>query len=343
MPGREPRGSEARERREAEVARAVDCPRCGRAQPPDAASRYCVHCGRSLSGARWIAHPPGAEVPAGLRRPGSGPPRGRYRGPPAYREIPRWSLWPWAPPAPGPHAPEGADAPAGPPPATRTPAEELRWSAGGVARLAAATGMLAGVAAVAEAWRYGLLLASRGQALSEWPLAFSDALVTLAGLLTPVAAVATGVAFLRWLVRGRRIAADLSGTDPARSTRTVVIGSILPGPNLTVPGSALTEMEHAASGFPPDRRPRPSRPVARWWIAWACSVLLGLLAVLRGLGDSTQALADSVVLHGLTDVAAALTALGTIRMVDHLTELLAPEIRTSGRDHVLAVRPVAAS
>ena len=77
--------------------------------------------------------------------------------------------------------------------------------------------------------------------------------------------------------------------------------------------------------------------MARWWAGWAVSVVLGLLAVLRGLGDSTQALADAVVLHALADVAAAVAALLTLRMVDHLTELVAPHLRTSGREAVVSL------
>ena len=117
----------------------------------------------------------------------------------------------------------------------------------------------------------------------------------------------------------------------------MVLGSLLPGPNLTIPGAALTEVEHAASGRPADERPRPSRPVRQWWLAWAASVVLGVLAVLRGLGDSTQALADAVLLHAVADIAAAVVALVTIRVVTDLTELLAPDLRPAGREAVLSV------
>ena len=110
-----------------------------------------------------------------------------------------------------------------------------------------------------------------------------------------------------------------------------MLGSVLPGPNLTVPGSALTEVEHAASGAAASTTPRPSASVARWWAAWAVSVVLGVCAVLRGLAGSTQALADSVVLHGLADLAAAVTAVLTVGMVVHLTDLLAPTLRERGR------------
>lgn len=287
-----------------------------------------MHCGRVLTGVRWVALPPDAMRPREPRRR-----RLPYAGPPRYATTPRWSLRTWMP-APDPD-PEGA-LPAPPP---RAPDDGLRRAAGLLVRLAATTAGLAGVGALAEAWRYGLLVASRSDALSPGPLALSDALVTLVGLLAPVAALATGAVFLWWLHLGRGIAASISGTRPARRTWAVVLGSVLPGPNLTVPGSALSEVEHAASGLPAGARPRPSRPVLRWWLAWDVSVLLGVAAVLRGLGGSTQAMADAVFLHALADVAAAVAALATIRVVTHLTELLAPELRPGGRETVLGVGP----
>jgi hypothetical protein len=312
----------------------VTCPRCGRTQPPTGsphapsagAARYCVHCGRVLTGVRWVASPPDA-----FRPRDAVPHRPHYAGPPAYRAIPRWSLWPWAAPVRA----GGDEGPLSPP--TAVPASDaLRATAGLLRRLACTTAILAVVAALSEGWRYVLLLLSRSSALSAGPLAWSDALVTLSGLLTPVAALATGVVFLRWLVQARGLAADESGTEPARSDRSVVVGSVIPPLTLWVPGAALAEIEHAGSGHDRDARPRPSRTVAVWWGLWAGGVLLGLVTVLH-TGDSTQALADGVVLHALVDVVAAATAIATVRVVEHLTELLAPRLREHGRAWVVRV------
>lgn len=309
----------------------MTCPRCRRPQPPEgslprAGTRYCVHCGRALSGVRWVASTPDESA---AREPEV--PRPRYGGPPSYRHVPRWSLARWAaPPAPGPDGPL-------PDPPARDPAAMLRSTAGLLGQLALTTAALALVAGVAEGWRYVLLLASRGSALSPGPLAFSDALVTLAGLLAPVGALATGLVFLRWLLAARVMVAGESGTVPSRPPWAVVLGAVLPPATLTVLGSTLAELEHVASGRPPAERPRPSQQVARWWVGWVMSVVLGLLAVVRGLGDSTQALADAVVLHGLADLAAAVAAVLTVWMVEHLTELIAPVLRTSGRQTVVRV------
>ena len=285
-----------------------------------------MHCGRLLSGVRWVAATPDAFRPR-VRTPARAP----YAGPPAYREVPRWSLWPWA-------AAAAPGTPDGPPVAADAldPDAALRAAAGFLRRLATTTALLAVLAAGGEAWRYGLLLASRSEALDATALDWSDAVVTLTGLLAPVAALATGVVFVGWLLRARERAATLSGTRPVRSTTAVVAGTLLPPATLAVPGAVLAEIEHAGSGRPSAERPRPSRPVALWWAGWVASVVLGLVVVLHGaLASSTQALADGVVLHGVADLLAAATAVLTVRVVDHLTALLAPELRTRGRAWVV--------
>ncbi len=303
----------------------MTCPRCGREQPPGESGRFCVHCGRVLSGVRWVATTPDALRPREpVRR------RAPYAGPPRYRDVPRWSLWPWAT-RPEPGSPEGPL----PPRPTPGPQEAVRAHAELLRKLAVTTGLLAGVAAAGEVFRYVLLVLSRDRALSGVALGWSDVLVTLFGLLAPVAALATGVVFLRWLLAARGLAAEESGTRPWRSTRLLVLGCVLPPFTLTVPGATLAEIEHAAAGSDPATRPTPSRPVLVWWVSWAVGVVLGLVTVVHGFWTSTQALADGVVLHALVDVVAVVTAWTTIRVVAHLTELLAPVLRPSGRTWVV--------
>lgn len=304
----------------------MTCPRCGREQPPGASGRFCVHCGRVLTGVRWIATTPDALRP----RPES-PRRRSYGGPPHYRDVPRWSLWPWAE-RPSPGGPDGPLAPREP----GEPSEVLHGTAGLLRRLAVTTALLAGIAALGEVLRYVLLLVSRDRALPGVLLGWSDAIVGIFGWLAPAAALATAVVFLRWLLLARTIAADVSATRPWRSTRLLLLGCVLPPFTLTVPGSTLAEIEHAASGLDPDDRPVPSRPVRTWWVAWAAGVLLGLATVVQGNASSTQALADGVVLHFWVDVVAVMTCWLTIRVVEHLTELLAPVLRASGRSYVVA-------
>ena len=228
----------------------MTCPRCGREQPPGETGRFCVHCGRVLSGVRWVASTPDAlrpREPAPVRLP--------YGGPPRYRQIPRWSLWPWAT-RPEPGSPDGPMAPRTAP----DPQEALRAHAELLRQLALTTALLTGVAAAGEVFRYVLLLLTRDRALSGVALGWSDVLVTLFGLLAPVAAMATGAVFLRWLLAARTLAAEISGTRPWRSTRMLLLGCVLPPFTLTVPGATLAEIEHAAAGTDPaTARRRPGR------------------------------------------------------------------------------------
>lgn len=259
-------------------------------------------------------------------------PRARYTGPPSYAATPRWSLAPTVPAGATPvTAPDGSSTTADDPHA------RLRRLAGLLGNVTRITAALSVVAAVAEGWRYVLLLVSRDAALSAAPLTVDDVLVGVAGGLAAVAALITGLLFLQWLLDARAIVADETSTVPSRRPWAVVIGAVIPVSTVVVPGAALAELEHVASGGPSGDRPRPSRPVARWWVAWAVSVVLGLAAFLRGLSGSTQAMADGVVLHGLADLAAAVTAVLTAWMVEHLTELVAPELRPAGRDTLVRV------
>lgn len=294
------------------------CSRCGATSP---GGPFCPHCGAQLSVLRWVAEPPAST----LRPPE--PPRPRYAGPPRYAVMPRWGFppLPWRAP--------GAERPA------RTAAEQ------GVATLAVvlvpllwATAAVAVAAAGAEAWRYGLLLASREGALSAGVVAASDALVASAGVLAPTLAALAGLLLVIWTVKASQAAAAIAGVRPARTTRAIVAGWLVPGLNLFVPGSVLAEIEHAALRRPVGERPRPSRLVLLWWLLWAGGVVFATVVLLWSLRTGVQALADGVVLHALLDLLAAVTAGVTAVLVARFTRLVGP-VRARPREIVVALGP----
>ncbi|HZG91800.1 MAG TPA: DUF4328 domain-containing protein [Pseudonocardia sp.] len=284
----------------------MPCPRCGRPAPPGSGP-FCRYCGRYLAALVWVAEPPPAEPgPQPRQRP-------PYAGPPRYRFPPRWGfpVRAWEPPGPAPVAPPD------PVLGARTLAVivvPLLWSTAAVALLAAA----------AEVWRYALLVASRDGALAAATVAASDALVASAGSVAPVLAVLAGGLLVLWSVRAARGAAALAGVRPSRSTRAVVLGWLVPGLNLAVPGSVLAEIEHAALRLPPDRRPRPSALLLAWWVAWAAGGVLAVVVLLWSLRTGVQARADGVLLHAVLDLLAAGTAGLTAVLISRLTRLLAP-------------------
>ena len=282
------------------------CPRCGR-RPPVGGGPFCPFCGRYLAALRWVAEPP----------PGATPPRpaqvrARYTGPPRYRLQPRWGfpLGPWT---------RQEQEPARPDPLFRA-----RSLVGSLVPLLWATAAVALLAAGAEVWRYVLLLASRDGALPAEAVAASDALVASAGTVAPILTLVVGVLMVLWTVRAAQAAGDLAQVRPSRSTRAIVLGWLVPGLNLAVPGSVLAEIEHSALGLPAERRPRPSRLLLVWWVLWAASVVLTVVVLLWSLRDGVQARADGVVLHAVLDVLAAVTAGVTARLVLQLTRLLSP-------------------
>jgi hypothetical protein len=303
-------------------AQPMTCPRCGQSSRPGAGP-FCPHCGRYLAALRWVAEPPpGAAVPAAVPRP-----PGRYAGPPRYPEPPRWGF-----PA-APWRTTGTDDP------PTDPLPAARAVAGTVAPLLWATAAVALVAAGAEAWRYVLLLSSREGALAAGVVAASDALVLAAGTIALVLAAVSGGLLILWTIRAARAAADRAGLSPSRSPRAVVLGWVVPGLNLSVPGSVFAEIEHAALDRSPATRPRPSRLVLTWWALWVAGVLLAGVVLAWSLRDGVQAAADAVVLHGVLDLLAAVTAGVTAVVVTRLTRLLGPFEGAAAREILVGVRP----
>ncbi|MEJ8282219.1 DUF4328 domain-containing protein [Pseudonocardia spirodelae] len=297
------------------------CPRCGRTAPPGSGA-FCPWCGRYLAALEWVATTPGGQASSPPQR------RDRYTGPPRYRAVPRWGLpvGPWRAPAASDDEP-------------LLPVHRARALAAQLVPVLWVTVVMSLVAAVAESWRYGLLLLSRTDALSADAVGWSDALVWFGGWSSVVAAVAAGVLTISWSLWAHRAAADRAGARAWRSRRRIVAGWVVPGWNLVAPGSLLAETEHAALELPPGRRPSPSRELLVWWALWAACVLLAVVALLWRLRTGTQALADGVVLHLWADVLAAVTAWRTVRVVRLLTALLEP--RAQGPRELLVSRQAA--
>lgn len=295
------------------------CPRCGRSAPPGSGP-FCPYCGRYLAPLRWVAEPPGFTPPVPPL------PRPRYLGAPRYPFIPRWGF------APGPWRPAEPDRPA------RDPLHTTRATLGVLVPLLWAATAVALLAAVAEGWRYVLLLASRDDALDAGTVTASDALVNAAGWVAPAVAALAGVAMLRWTHHAALAAADQAGVRPPRTPRMLVLGWLVPGLNLSLPGSVLAEIEHAALGRPADRRPRPSRLLLGWWALWVAGVLMSGFVLAWSLRGGVQARADGVVLHAVLDVLAAVTAGTTAVLVTRLTRLLGPP-RVRRREIVVSISP----
>lgn len=298
----------------------VTCPRCGQ-RSVLTGGPFCPHCGRILAPLNWVAEPP----PSAASAPAA-PYRAPYAGPPRYRFLPRWGFpaRAWAPPEP-------------PGPPAADPLQAVRSMLATLVPLLWAAASVAVLAGGAEIWRYTLLLASRDAALSPGVVAASDALVTVAGTVAPVLAALAGIMVVVWTVRATRAAAERAHVEPARSARTVVLGWLVPGLNLVLPGAVLAEIEHTALGRPAERRPRPSRLLLVWWALWAAGVVLAGVVVLWSLRTGVQARADGVVLHAVLDLLAAATAATTAVVLTYLTRLLSPP-RAARREVLMAVR-----
>jgi hypothetical protein len=294
------------------------CSRCGRVPPPGAGP-FCPYCGRYLAALSWVAEPPPSDLPPVPVRP-----RFRYTGPPRYREIPRWGFpaRPWTGDR-GPVRPSALDR-----------ARALLFPLTVVLRV---TAVVAVVAFGAEIFRYVLLLLSREDALDGRVVATSDALVAFGGWATLAGFVAAGVLMILWSLRARQAAADRTGTLPPRPVPLVVAGWVVPGLNLSLPGSLLAEIEHAGLDRPAAERPRPARLLLAWWAAWGLSVVVGVLVFVWSFRHGVQALADGVLFHAVLDLLTAVTAVLTLKVVRYLTALLEPA-RPVHREMLIALR-----
>lgn len=283
----------------------VTCPQCGR--PVIAGGGpFCSYCGSYLAPLQWVAEPPPVAGP----QPRS--PQPPYSGPPRYHTIPRWGF----PPLPWYAAVSHAR--------SVDPLDAARSLAGIAAPLLWATTAVALLAAVAESWRYALLVASREGALSARMVAVSDAFVVSAGTIALVIAALAGIALIAWTLRAAAAAAARTGVRMPRSPREMLVGWLVPGLNLAVPGILLAEIEHMALGRSPGTRPQLSRLLRVWWGLWGAGGVFAAVVFAWSWRDGVQAMADGVVLHAALDVLAAAVAATSALVVVRLTWLLEP-------------------
>ena len=295
------------------------CLRCHSAQPPLPRGVFtCVVCGAVLPLQRWVAHsPPGGLRPRPRpRSPESG--NGAYTGPPAYRTgPPRWGF---------PAAVWAAS------PATAAPPDPIRplrtaavaaWCLAAVALLAAA----------AETWRFALMLEGRIRVLSGAAVSASDVLVAAAGLALVVAFLTAAVLSVRAVLRAYRFGADRAGRTPPRSTRGVLLRLLVPVWNVYGAGQVAAEIDtmlshDSAGGERHVARPHPL--VLGWWVSWVLNAAVLLATVLRGWGESLQAIADTVELHIVLDLTAAITAALAAAMLTRFARLAVDRPPTLG-------------
>jgi hypothetical protein len=237
-------------------------------------------------------------------------------GPPGYSTPPRWGFpalaWRWPTTIPG----ASTDQP--------VTVDRVRTVAGHASAMMWALACLALLTAGGEVWRYVLLIKSRTGALSSRLVATSDAVVTIAGVLTLAFTVLAAIVALWWLHLARHAAADLADQQVSRPDWQVLVYLLVPGVNLAMAGVILTELEHQVLRRPATDRPRPTKPLAIWWAVWAAAGILFAVTVVWRFRDSVQAHADSVILSALTDLAAAAVAVLTALLIRRLSTLLAP-------------------
>jgi len=275
------------------------CPWCVRPQPPlPRGVRTCVYCSAQLPVQRWRADPPPNALPPGAS--GRARPKARrrtYLGPPSYGgAAPRWGF----PPVVWREAQVGDKEDVSTAPLTRLRiAGYLCWL----------TFAAAVAAAGGELWRYVLLLQGRTEVLSGPLVAASDRTVTSSALLATGCGLATAAVLVPALVGLHGASARRAGREPSRQPAGALARLVVPGWNLYGLGVVVGEIDGALTAPQAAGRPRMSRLVLLWWISWVVDAVLVLVTLARAFGRSEQAMADTVQLHIVVDLVAALVAL----------------------------------
>jgi hypothetical protein len=227
------------------------------------------------------------------------------------------------------------------------PTGALRWAAW----LSALTSVLALVAAAAEVWRFVLMLEGRTFVLSGTVVRSSDLLVGASGLAVVFFALLAAGFVVPALVRTHAAAAVRVGRAPSRSRTSVLLRLLVPVWNIYGAGQIVTEIDrtlalqqhqqleatpdaadgNGASSEASPARIRGSRLVILWWLSWIASAVLIIAAVVRGLGGSLQAIADTVELHIAVDLMAAVVAgVGAVLLLRFARQLTDREPEFSG-------------
>lgn len=169
------------------------------------------------------------------------------------------------------------------------------------------TAVVFGLAALAEAVRYGVLLYNRTRLVDPLMLALSDAAVWATQVVGPVVALAAAVASgLRLIDLRRRIYAERGLAEP-RSPLSILAGLVVPGLNLAMPGVFLTEIA--------DRDPRLLRAIRTWWVLWVVNGVLVVVLLAWRQRDTLQARADGVLLTAVLAALGAVVALSTLHVL----------------------------
>ena len=218
-------------------------------------------------------------------------------------------------------------APAGIDTSRDTPITGLR-----VGRWAGAlTAIAALVAGGGETWRYALMMRGRTEVLSGPTVQASDTLVTVAAWAAVVFALVTAIVVMSVLVRLHAGAARRLGWEPSRPAASVLARLVVPGWNVWGLGVVAAEVDGQLSTEPDrvpgrpasgPRRPRMSRLVLSWWIAWIVDIVLVLVTLLRAFATSDQAVADTVELHIVVDLVGAVVAVLTALVCGRFLRLL---------------------
>ncbi|MGH3562381.1 MAG: DUF4328 domain-containing protein [Mycobacterium sp.] len=255
----------------------------GGAAPPPAAGTGQRPAPRLAPGYRWIAVRPGPPPPPRRRRRPLGPT-------PHYTAIPRWGLIDRVNPSAAlPKSPEWRGS-----------------SAKSVRKMLAITMTVLGIAALAQAVVYALLIINRSTLLHPVVAGAAVGLGALTSLAAIAAVISCAVVLTRWLIARRAAAVAQRHLPEDRSGWALWAGCLVPVVNLAWAPVYVIELATREDQFP-----RLRKPIVVWWLIWVLSTAVAIFATATSWAQDAQGIANNTVtmvvayLLGLAAVAAA--------------------------------------
>ncbi len=251
--------------------------------PPVAATR------RPDRRIRWVARRPPEAMPAPRMRRDT-----QTVDTPRYLQIPQWGL-----------IDEVIDEP-------ETDGDRVAGWAASLTPMLVTLATLLAVAAVAQAWVYGLLVVNRTEPVNGTLVNWSYAITWGLGVVSMAMVVACTGAFIAWLWHQRDLAyTAIDRVDP-RPVWHLVVGCGVPVVNLVAPAVFIHELVRCGHPSPAGRLVRTLR---LWWVSWvALNVFAAVTLSIRFTSDSIQWGANAVLLTVFCDLAGAAFAFTATRL-----------------------------
>jgi len=167
------------------------------------------------------------------------------------------------------------------------------------------------IAVLVYVGRYVLLVINRNILLNSVVAIAADWLGVLISVAAIAAVLTSGVALIQWLIARRAAVFAHQGLPEPRSVRALWAGCVVPLANLLWAPVYVIELATLE-----DQYTRLRRPIVQWWIAWVCSYLVSVFAIMTSFATDAQGIANNTVVMVFAYLVAAVTLAAAARVFE---------------------------